>query len=136
MEQQISHEVISRSIYDQDLEYLVNVVERANIDIGITLLVKGLLVSGMLVSNKKYYTQVSDDLQLSGDIGASIAEYFKERAKNFDVEKTEYSEPSFMNLIKVSFLKGDGQMGSMKGACLRLKIEEVDGYFLGGSQFE
>ncbi len=81
MEQQISHEVISRSIYDQDLEYLVNVVERANIDIGITLLVKGLLVSGMLVSNKKYYTQVSDDLQLSGDIGASIAEYFKERAK-------------------------------------------------------
>jgi hypothetical protein len=136
MEQQISQEVISRSIYDQDLEYLVNVVERANIDIGVTLLVKGLLVSGMLVSNKKYYTQVGDDLQSAGGIGASVAEYFTKRAESFDVEKPEYSEPSFMNLIKVSFLKGDGHMGSMKGACLRLKIEEVDGYFLGSSQFE
>lgn len=104
MEQQISHEVISRSIYDQDLEYLVNVVERANIDIGITLLVKGLLVSGMLVSNKKYYTQVSDDLQLSGDIGASIAEYFKERAKkNLTLKKNRVFRAEFYESYKGIF---------------------------------
>lgn len=131
MEQQVSHEVISRSIYDQDLEFLVNLVEELHIDIGLTLMVKGFLVSGTLVSANKYYTQVSEHLQLSGDAGKAIAQYFSAKANNFGVEKSEKSEPNFLNLINISYLKGDGLMGDMKGARLRLKIEEVDGYILG-----
>ena len=131
MEQQMNQEVISRSIYDQDLEYLVNLVEKLNIDIGVTLIVKGLLVSGMLVSGKKYYTEVSEHLQSSGVAAKAISQYFTEKADNFGVEKQEDAEINFLNLINISFLKGDGLMRDMKGARLRLKIEEVDGYILG-----
>lgn len=131
MEQKSIEEVISRSIYDRDLEYLADLVDKLDIDIAVTLMVKGLLVSGMLVSGKKYYSQVSEHLQSSGDAAKAISQYFSERATSFDAEKSEGAELNFLNLINISFLKGDGQMGDINGARLRLKIEEIDGYILG-----
>lgn len=131
MEQTANQEVISRSIYDRDLEFLAGLVERVDIDIGVTLMVKGLLVSGMLVSGKKYYTQASEHLQSSGEAAKAISHYFSAKADNFGLQQSEDAELNFLNLINIAFLKGDGQMGDINGGRLRLKIEEVDGYILG-----
>ncbi|MCU6674660.1 gas vesicle accessory protein GvpU [Leclercia adecarboxylata] len=131
MEQTEIREVISRSIYDNDLGFLAELIEKLDIEIGITLMVKGLLVSGMLVSGKKYYTQVSEQLQSSGEAAKAISQYFSAKAENFGIEKPEEAEFNFLNLINIAFLKGDGQMGEVNGGRLRLKLEEVDGYILG-----
>ncbi|MCG1031782.1 hypothetical protein J5S76_07285 [Bacillus amyloliquefaciens] len=131
MEQTPNQEVISRSIYDRDLEFLADLVEKLDIEIGITLMVKGLFVSGMLVAGKKYYTQVSEHLQSSGEAGKAISKYFSAKADNFGIEQSEEVELNFLNLINIAILKGDGQMGDLNGGRLRLKLEEVDGYILG-----
>ena len=93
---------------------------------GITLCMGGILISGVIVSEKEYYT--------SNSLLSAIEELGRlpRASKTHDIPP-----PKFIHLKHVR-ITGAGQNDSLsvsKGAVWRGRLDRIDGYFLGRPSF-
>ncbi|EOX9201005.1 hypothetical protein ACPX3P_000725 [Yersinia enterocolitica] len=125
-------QVMARKVKDADLIYLVRM---ANIGygLGVTLLTKGTMISGTLTSGKDYYETVASKISDAGEFGVALAKYYTDKIGEYTPSDDEDKEIplTFLHLKDFSILKGDGGFFNLKGATLRLKIEEIDGHLVG-----
>lgn len=132
-EQDELQEVLALKTKDQDLTFLNSIVNKLNIGIGITLFVKGSVITGSLIAGRKYYQLVSDDLKSYGEFGEALSAYFETKGKDgYTSEDPNFEYPdNFLHLENIKVRCDNGQMGPLGNAMLRVKIDEIDGHFIG-----
>ncbi|HDL7084417.1 TPA: gas vesicle protein [Yersinia enterocolitica] len=126
-------EVITRKTKDQDLMYLVRMAN-FGVGVGVTLFSKGTIITGTLMSGKEYYETVASKLSEVGEFGAVLAEYYTHKAKELYTPSDDADKEmplNFLHLKESSFFKGDGGLLKMQNSVLRIKIEEIDGHYIG-----
>ncbi|MGC0970151.1 hypothetical protein [Pantoea agglomerans] len=138
--------VVARNLQDADLVFLANLANKADVGFEVTLFVKGCIITGKLISGKKYYSALSEkfDSYSPDSYGALVKEYLLESHKIYSATEEEIaidddSEDkdiplNFMHLENVSLHSGGGAFQQINGGLLRLKIEEVDGYIFGAAK--
>ncbi|MHB9805447.1 hypothetical protein [Pantoea ananatis] len=128
-------EVFTNKLKDADLLFIAELVNRTNYGIGVTLFVKGALITGFTVSGSEYYGRQINSLGEFSDheISQDLLEHFKEGQSHYqDKGEQGFSYPAnFLHLRDVSFKLGEGKVFPMSNGILRVKIEEVDGFALG-----
>ncbi|OMP89783.1 gas vesicle protein [Raoultella terrigena] len=129
-------QVLAFKVKDEDLSFLNGMVNRAGLGIGITLFVKGSVISGSLIAGRKYYQLVSDNLKSSGTIGEALSTYFETKGKDgYTSDDPNFEYPNnFLHLENIKVRCDNGQMGSLNNAMLRIKIDEVDGHLIGTAE--
>ncbi|HAU5602429.1 TPA: gas vesicle protein [Citrobacter koseri] len=125
--------VVACKIQDEDLLQLNDVVNRVDFGLGLTIFVKGSVISGSLISGKKYYTALAGKLKESGEVGTALAVYFDQKAESqYTKTSDDFIFPNnFLHIDQVEIRRDDGRMGQLNGGMLRIKIEEIEGYILG-----
>lgn len=125
-------QTLVHKVRDSDLVFLVNIVNKTHASIGVSLLIKGTFVTGQLISGKTYYESVAEELKTAGDAGVSLSAYFSNKADSiYSPEEGKDAPNGFLHLKEVSVRNSGGDLGAINGACVRIKIEEIDGHFLG-----
>ncbi len=120
---------------DQILTTWIRSAENETASIGITLLVGGLLVSGMTISLGQWLEALGGSLAKglgnSGD-GAQIGDLFKSRADEWRAERSketsERFEPVYVHLKDVEIWSGNA---FNKFPIWRGRLKSVDGWALG-----
>ena len=134
--------VVSVKPRDADLLFFVDIANKYEVEMGVTLLIKGVWISGEIISGKTYYESLVKSFgpYQEGSLVESIADYFKGTAKVFYTKPEDQDDCSipnnFMHLKNITQNNGSGSMAKMNNAFLRVKIEEIDGYILGKSTNE
>ncbi|SUW63465.1 Uncharacterised protein [Buttiauxella agrestis] len=126
-------QVLALKVRDEDLMFLNNIVNQTDCGIGITLFVHGGVISGTLISGKKYYKFVADNLKAAGPSGEALSQFFERKGSTgYTSEDPSFEYPNnFLHLENVQIRNGEGKMGLLNNAMLRLKIEEIEGHILG-----
>jgi hypothetical protein len=128
-------ELLARKIVDNDLVFFAEIASFANFSLGVTLLSKGAVLTGNLISAKSYYSGVGSSFGPRESNAVAISEFFW---KKFDASPTDYEtekdqEINFLHLSDVRMLVGNGSFTSFNGGFLRIKLEEIDGHMVGVS---
>ncbi|MDP3480132.1 MAG: gas vesicle accessory protein GvpU [Desulfoprunum sp.] len=122
---------------DWFLQFLVNLANKNQFELGITLNIGGFLIAGTLVGVKQYFADFGADFAASLDAGKSpqdIKTFFKkigdECACVSNREKTE--SPSYIHLKDARFFntQGNPTLGN-GGVWWRGRISEVQGFVPG-----
>ncbi|MBJ9011226.1 type 1 periplasmic-binding domain-containing protein [Citrobacter koseri] len=127
------NEVLACKVKDEDLTFLNMMVNRFDFSLGITLIVKGSVISGQLIAGKKYYELTAENLKAVGSVGESLSQYFERKGTiGYTSTDPDFAYPNnFLHLEKVFIRQDNGQMGALNNALLRVKIEEIEGHILG-----
>lgn len=117
------------------LQWVVDFVSRTDLEIGITLTIGGNLVSGRLISHKKYFEVLSEDLSKAFEaVGSEPAKAIKDLFASFvPAEHAGEEEPSpqYLHLRESRVFTSSGGPISSVGALWRGKISSVDGIIFG-----
>ncbi|MDE2696267.1 MAG: gas vesicle protein [Chloroflexota bacterium] len=142
---------------DWFLQQLVGLVNRVDIEFGITLCVGGGLVSGTLVGGAKYFEGFGDDIEdgfteaFGGEeerpIARDIANQFRQHADLYsqhdaesDIADRESDQtvtarnapPRFVHLSSARFFFGEGEhLPTNRGVWWRGRLDAVEGFSLG-----
>lgn len=127
-----------RSI-DWYLQRLVSIVnDNPSLQFGLTLHLEGVIVSGSLVSGKKYFEmfaqEFADSYPGNDEIKESIRQALASPASIYDKQDTEVEAPPphFIHLVNArSFAPGNSPLPSNRGVLWRGKINAVSGFSLG-----
>lgn len=128
---------------DWFLQFLVNVANRSSMEVGITLQVSGMLVSGSLVSGKEYFegfgtifSSAFSDPELAASIKKSVSSQGDIYADDDD-EGGDQSLPQFIHLKNARFFNTAGRpIPGNCGVWWRGRICEVGGFSLGSLKQE
>ncbi len=129
---------------DWFLQSLVAMANRSNLEIGITLQVSGMLVSGSLVSGKKYFEGFAEDFsspfaadpEAAESIKASYSSYGELYKKDADAEGVSLP-PQYVHLKNARFFNTTGNtIPGNKGMWWRGRIGAVGGFSLGSLSTE
>lgn len=127
----------------QDVELLeqIRLIERLeqfdsemSVSFPITLFVNGAIISGDLITLKKYYECLSEnykELKSDNELDKIIPETFSDfysQKKNY-LEGKENTTHDFIHLKNVKILNQNSMI--LRDAFLRVKVNSVDGFFLG-----
>lgn len=125
--------VVASKMRDMDLVYLTNIVNAVGGSFGITLFLKGSIVSGLMISGQEYYATLAERLAQVGDVGENLAQHFLQVADDVytNVAEIESIPANFIHMKDVQVRAGNGEFSAMNDALLRLKIEEIDGHIVG-----
>jgi hypothetical protein len=121
---------------DRFLSALVQVLEASRGNwVGVTLSVKGLVVSGVAVSSSEYLRGVAAELREAGgqDGAQSVAEALEGLAGTIDQARDTpetSARPEFIHLKNARILAGS-QMVPPSGMWWRARLSEVDGFTVG-----
>lgn len=132
-------EVYSRTTRDSNLIFLVNTVNKFDFEMGITIFVKGSVITGQLISGLKYHRYIEASLASAGTAGEALSGYFKQTAENLYTptknENGEYNDIpcNYIHLNNVSIQTGNGGFNKMNNAYLRISLEEIDGHIIGSA---
>ncbi|HGA3039271.1 TPA: gas vesicle protein [Serratia marcescens] len=132
-------EVYSHTQRDSNLTYLVTTVNRLDFEMGITLFVKGSVITGQLISGLKYHRYIENSLASAGVVGEALSGYFKQTAENLYAptknENDEYNDIpcNFIHLNNVSIQNGNGGFNKINNAYLRISLDEIDGHIIGSA---
>ncbi len=122
---------------DWFLQFLVNLANRNQFELGITLNIGGFLIAGKLVGVKKYFAEFGEDFAASFDAGKSpeeIRTFFKKIGDECAcVSHREQSEsPSYIHLKDARIINGQGDpLNGDGGVWWRGRLSEVQGFFPG-----
>lgn len=95
--------VLALKVKDQDLMFLNDIVNRTNCGIGITLFVKGNVISGSLIAGRKYYGFVSENLKAIGSVGEALSQYFENKGTNgYTSDKPDFEYPNNFCILRMS----------------------------------
>lgn len=121
---------------DWFLQSLVSVVNRSDLELGITLVVGGSIVSGRLVGGKKYFEAFAKEFSDAWPEGSQEAIY-QEFAQHGEIyspgeEGDEgATPPQFLHLLDSRCFFADNQLPSNRAVPWRGKINAVSGFSLG-----
>jgi hypothetical protein len=119
---------------DWFLQFLVNLANKNQFEVDITLTVGGLLISGTLSGVKKYFDELGDFFAGSYDASSSsenIKNTFKKIGEQcLCVAPSEQSEtPSYLHLKNVRFFDAQGKgIPASAGGWWRGRISEIQGF--------
>lgn len=122
---------------DWFLQNLVSIANNSPLEFGITLFTEGLIVSGQLVSGKKFFSdfakEFSDAYPGDDDSKASIKSAFESKGEIYDQgPDADVPPPQFIHLVNARCFAHNGQpLPSNKGVAWRGKINAVSGFNLG-----
>lgn len=122
---------------DWFLQKLVSLANVSPLEFGITLFTEGLIVSGQLVSGKKYFSTFASEFSgaYPGDdeSKANIKAAFESNASVYDHEPdAEVPPPQFIHLINARCFSHSGaSLPNNHGVAWRGKINAVSGFNLG-----
>lgn len=132
---------------DWHLQNLISIVNKLDIQVGITLHLEGILVSGQLISAKAYFKKFADDFAYSypgsQETKDSIRDSFASLAQMHDEPETETeTEPvstqeknAALNYIHLmdcrTFTPGNQPIPTNGGVLWRGRINAVSGFSLG-----
>ncbi len=122
---------------DWFLQNLVNMVNARDIELGITLNSGGFLVSGLLVSGKKFFGGLGADLSVSftdPEVRAGIEQSYAQIGEIYAAGRTgeTAAPPNYLHLMQARFFHTGGQpVPATDGVWWRGRISEVSGFFLG-----
>lgn len=124
--------------YLQYFSYLANVV---GLGMGITVSVKGQLISGTTVSHNQYLellrSQFKDansafEKETADLIDRIINPLFAQLDDETEIEPLEFDEIKYLHLRDVSVLQ-DGKQVNIVGPIMRIRLDAVDGFFIGSA---
>jgi hypothetical protein len=119
-------------VKDADLVFLLKIVNKLDASIGVTLLSKGTFITGQMISGKQYYENVVERMKQAGDAGVALSSYFTNSAENVYSPSDDSDAPTnFLHLKDVKIRSPEGSVDTLNGAYLRMKVEEIDGHFIG-----
>ncbi len=122
---------------DWFLQFLVNMANKNRFELGITLNVGGILISGTLAGVKQYFADFGSDFAASFDAGKGSEEVKATFKKIGDecvcVSNAEPAEsPSYIHLKDARFLDAQGNsIQGNRGVWWRGRLSEVQGFVLG-----
>lgn len=132
-----------KAIYDGQsvdwyLQRLVAIVNNTNVEFGLTLHVEGAIVSGLLVSGRRYFETFAQEFAGAypddEDGKENIRKALASHASIYDEPQaeTEVLPPQFIHLLNArSFVPGGKPLPSNRGVLWRGKINSVSGFSLG-----
>jgi len=135
----MSESIDLSQVDDRDwfLQNLVNMVNARNIELGITLNSGGFLVSGLLVSGKKFFSGLASDLSISfqdPEVRNSIEQSYAQIGEIYATGRggETIAPPNYLHLMQARFFHTAGQpVPAADGVWWRGRISEVSGFFLG-----
>lgn len=123
---------------DWFLQSLVNISTNASLNIGITLQVSGMLVSGQLVGGQKYFEAFAEELSAGcGDLDPDsefkkIIASFGDRYKPDPTGEEKRPLPHYIHLKNARFFNTSGKpIPGNRGVWWRGRLCEVGGFILG-----
>lgn len=127
---------------DWVLQDFVGLINRFQLQVGITLQLNGLTVSGTTIDGPAYFRKLGDmvaeGMQRSSNISSAadtMREYFACRANIYDDQNSETDQPlapaTYIHLQNAVFWGSDGGMINPQGALWRGRLSEVSGFYLG-----
>ena len=146
-EKQLSPEEIKMAYDGQSIDWylqnLVSAVNNSNLEFGITLYVDGAILSGLLVSGRKYFETFANEFSdaYPGDTEGkeNIRQAFASNASIYDREGSEDDRPppQFIHLMNSRCFSPGGQpLPNNRGVLWRGKINAVSGFSLGSLSSE
>ena len=123
--------------HDHLLETFVMYANYNIFEVGITLFVNGLIVTGSLISGKKYYEGLTEQIGTFNDnLAGLLMEQANEIYKTYDAAETDieadYSQLGFIHLEDAKVMSTDGNcLPTDEGAFWRGKLSSIDGFILG-----
>ncbi|MGY0613465.1 gas vesicle accessory protein GvpU [Luteimonas sp. A501] len=138
----LSHEDIKLMLdgnsVDWFLQHLVSIANESSLEFGLTLFTEGLIISGQLVSGKKYFSTFAAEFSNAypGDeeSKATIKSAFESNGKIYDQGADEEvpPPPQFIHLINARCFSHNGQpLPNNRGVAWRGRINAVSGFNLG-----
>lgn len=124
---------------DWFLQKLVEFANQFSLEFGVTLQVSGMLVSGTVVSGKRYFESFASsfsagfvDFQEAGEAMKELIENYKGIYESGPAEEAQRPPPEFIHLLNARFFQ-PGQKPIPDGgqALWRGRLSEVGGFFLG-----
>lgn len=116
------------------LQWFVGVAGQANLEVGITLSVRGHLVSGLLISPQAYFALLAEQFaQPFEDAGSSDAASIRALIRGFDESPGREEDPAaqYLHVRDAKVYTGSEQPVSSGGMLWRGKVAAVDGFSLG-----
>jgi hypothetical protein len=123
---------------DHMLRTLAAIPEKSQMELGITLNVSGLLITGYMISQATYFNNLIDGLNASNaDSEAKVLlvdflSQLRDKLEDERLNKRTHPFPEFIHLRDTTLYPSEGQgMPSYGEALWRGRIQSVDGFSLG-----
>ncbi|HDC4621155.1 hypothetical protein [Enterobacter asburiae] len=122
--------VLTSKVCDNVLLNIVNMVNYEEVNLGMTLFCKGIVIGGDVISGKEYFSTMAD---LTKDKSQQISELYQEVGATFYNEMDEAKDQIPLNYIHMKnvVLHDGGQLTPFNGGLIRLCIDEIDGHIIG-----
>lgn len=121
---------------DWYLQRLVSIANTSDIELDITLVIGGSVVSGRLVGGKKYFEEFAKDFSQAWpeDGKDDIRRAFASNADLYNSREAEEKPfpPQFIHLVDARCFYPGSQLPNNRGVLWRGKINAVSGFSLGG----
>ena len=134
--------------FDSSLESLAAFIDRADTtEIGVTLHVKGAVLSGLLVSSRRFFSLLLRALEQGAETGAGdgggirvFADFYRPTLESLEQSQAEYREsdkspprPRHVHMRQVVTYLGSTS-DPLRHALWRGRLTEVDGWCLGSTE--
>lgn len=125
---------------DWFLQSTIETIINRGVDIGVTLTVGGAIVSGILISGRKYFEELGDTLasasQSDGDMQSVLGEAWKQYTAIYDEPENapdDWQAPpaGFIHLRDARFYAPGQHPIPSNGVLWRGKLSSVDGFSIG-----
>jgi hypothetical protein len=138
-ESELSPIEIEQGIHGQGIDWylqkLVSLANEAGLEMGLTLLVGGNIVSGTLISGKKYFETFAAEFSAAwpGEDKETIRTSFASYTSIYDhaERQEEAPPPQYIHLQNTKFHSASGNIPSSGGVLWRGRINAVSGFNLG-----
>jgi hypothetical protein len=131
---EIGQEIHDRSV-DWFLQILVSLANHGSLEMSITLVLGGSVVSGTLISGKKYFDMFSSSFSAAwpGEDKEEIRQSFAKYGTIFDQEdeQEQMPQPQYIHLADARFPSPNGNMPTNSGVLWRGRINAISGFSLG-----
>jgi hypothetical protein len=125
---------------DGFLQSLVDLMNRTPLEVGITLSVNGLTISGMMISGRRYFEMLGDSVASSltdqPTIAESLRQYCSMPASLYpaagETADADRPPPFFIHLRDARIFHNSGApLPTNQGVLWRGKLTDVSGFFIG-----
>jgi|SoiMethySBSTD1v2_1073268.scaffolds.fasta_scaffold41027_9 hypothetical protein len=114
---------------DWFLEMLVNIADKTEVGVPVTLQVGGTLVSGTLASGKAYFEGIASLPFRKGEIEDELRKAFTDAG---DAIPTSDEPPRYVHLRDAHIFSTNGTIPTHAGVWWRGRLSEVAGFWIGG----
>ncbi|KAB8139224.1 gas vesicle protein GvpU [Gracilibacillus oryzae] len=121
---------MSKETSDDILAFFVKAANQNDLNLDITLNVKGAIVSGTTISAQEYFSELSEVFEDGNDISKKISEQLMHASEGAE---SHVEEPAhYIHLKHTKVFCGDSKSTPSKGKILwRGNLSDIDGFFLG-----